>query len=573
MSITFDRPLLLLLLPVCIVFVYALWRTSRVYMPPLRRRLSLGLRLAIVTVLLAVLAEPRVQLQANDLAVAFLLDRSDSVTPSMQADEERWLAAALRSKAPQDEAAVVSFGRDPAVERALSPDAEPPRLSPSTNLNPGATDIAAAIRAGLAVLPPTAARRLVLMSDGQQNQEKADTAAALAAASGVQILALPLEAVRGPEVLVRALDGPAQLREGERFTVSAQIEANVSTTATLYLMIDGRLAGSLDVNVEPGSSRFILPVEPLTNGHHVLRLQLQTDEDTQVQNNSAGAYVIVQGPPRVLVVEGSPGEGRFLVDALRAMGLLVDTTPPDGSALDAQNLVSYASTVLVDVPAESLPGGRMLALKSYVRDHGGGLLVIGGDRAFGPGGYARTPLEDMLPVRMDLRGKSLSTSVALMIVMDVSGSMGGGPGGASKMDLAKAAALAAVELLGEYDQVGLLAFDDHNQWMIRPAFASDLTPIEDAISRMQPGGGTEIYPALKEAFDSVVPLDAKVKHIILLTDGEAPRGPYEELAKQMDAAQVPVSTVGIGSDADTNLLQELAQPGHGRYYAGNDSVA
>jgi hypothetical protein len=171
---------------------------------------------------------------------------------------------------------------------------------------------------------------------------------------------------------------------------------------------------------------------------------------------------------------------------------------------------------------------------------------------------------------MDLRGKSLSTSVALMIVMDVSGSMGGGPGGASKMDLAKEAALAAVELLGEYDQVGILAFDDHNQWMIRPTFASDLTPIEDAISRMQPGGGTEIYPALKEAFDAVVPLDAKVKHIILLTDGEAPPGPYEDLAKQMDAAQVTVSTVGIGSDADTNLLQELAQLGHGRYYDGND---
>jgi hypothetical protein len=176
----------------------------------------------------------------------------------------------------------------------------------------------------------------------------------------------------------------------------------------------------------------------------------------------------------------------------------------------------------------------------------------------------------MLPVRMDLRGKSLSTSVALMIVMDVSGSMGGGPGGASKMDLSKEAALAAVELLGEYDQVGILAFDDHNQWMVRPQFASDLTPIEDAISRMQPGGGTEIYPALKEAFESVVPLDAKVKHIILLTDGEAPRGPYEELAKQMDAAQVTLSTVGIGSDADTNLLQELAQLGHGRYYDGND---
>src|SRR5438874_5015806 len=111
-------------------------------MPPLRRRVSLVIRVLVVTLLVAVLAEPRVQLQANDLAVAFLLDRSDSVTPSMQADEERWLAAALQHKAPQDQAAVVSFGRDPTVERALSTDADPPRLSPSSNVNPGATDIA-----------------------------------------------------------------------------------------------------------------------------------------------------------------------------------------------------------------------------------------------------------------------------------------------------------------------------------------------------------------------------------------------------------------------------------------------
>lgn len=570
MSLAFDRPLLLLLLPALWAVVYVLWRTSRVYMPPLRRRLSLGLRLAIVSLLVVVLTEPRVQLPANDLAVAFLLDRSDSITPAMQAEQQRWLTEALQHKAQQDQVAVISFAGEPVVERALSRDPNPPRLSPPSNANSSSTNIAAAIRAGLGILPPSSARRLILLSDGQENREKAETAAALAAAAGVQLMAVPLEAVRGPEVLVKGLDAPTQLREGERFTVSAEVESNVATSGTLYLMIDGRLFSRQDVSIESGSSRFLLPVEPLANGHHVLRLQLQADEDTLPQNNTAGAYVIVQGPPRVLVVEGAPGEGRFLVDALHAAGLNVDVTPPDGSALDSGNLIGYASAVLVDVPAEALPAGRMLTLKSYVRDHGGGLLVVGGDKAFGPGGYARTPLEDMLPVRMDLRGKSLSTSVALMIVMDVSGSMGGGPGGASKMDLAKEAALAAVELLGEYDQVGLLAFDDHNQWMIRPTFASDLTPIEDAIGRMQPGGGTEIYPALKEAFEALVPLDAKIKHIILLTDGEAPRGPYEDLAKQMDAAQVSVSTVGIGSDADTNLLQELAQLGHGRYYDGND---
>ncbi|HEY2594097.1 MAG TPA: vWA domain-containing protein, partial [Chloroflexota bacterium] len=340
MSLAFDRPLLLLLLPVCMGIVFVLWRTSRVYMPPFRRRASLVLRVAIVGLVVAVLAEPRLQLPANDMAVAFLLDRSDSITPAMQADEERWLADALSHKALQDQAAVISFGGEPVVDRALSTDSSPPRLSQPSNVDPSSTNIAAAVRAGLAVLPPAAARRIVLVSDGQENQEKADTAAALASAAGVQLMAMPLDSVRGPEVLVRALDAPTQLREDERFSVSAEVESNAGTTGKLYLLVDGGLVSSQDVTIQPGSSRFVLPVDPLGGGHHVLRVQLQTAQDTLAQNNSAGAYVIVQGPPRVLVVEGTPGEGQYLADALRTMGMQVDVTAPDGGALDSADLLS-----------------------------------------------------------------------------------------------------------------------------------------------------------------------------------------------------------------------------------------
>jgi uncharacterized membrane protein len=255
---------------------------------------------------------------------------------------------------------------------------------------------------------------------------------------------------------------------------------------------------------------------------------------------------------------------------LRVSGLKVDVANVGSGSLDRQALREYASVVLANVTAIAMPPSQMRTIQSYVRDFGGGLVVIGGDSSYGPGGYARTPLEDMLPVRMDLRGKSVSASVALMLVVDVSGSMGGGPGGASKMDLAKEAAIAAVELMGEYDQVGVLAFDDQNHWMIHPTFASDLDPIEQAISQLQPGGGTEIYPALKEAFEAVAPIEAKVKHVVLLTDGQSPRGPYEQLMQQMRDANVTLSTIGIGTDADGPLLQELAGLGNGRYYDGND---
>ncbi len=568
MSIDFERPWLLVLLPLCLGLVYVLWRTSRTYMPPVRRRASLLIRVAVTTLLCLVLSSATLQLRADQLAIAVLVDRSDSITPAARIEQEQWLAKALATKGANDQMAVITFGQDATVERGLSDDNHPPRLAPESAGT--RTNIAAAIRAGVAALPPSAARRLVLLSDGRENLDHADSAAALASAAHVQLMTVPVDERRGPEVLVRALEAPTQLREGERFSVTAQLESTEPTTASLHLLMDGGLRTTQQVELEPGINRFVIPLEPLSPGHHLLRLQVEADADTLTQNNSAGALVVVTGPPSILVVEGSPGESQFLVEALRTSGLNVEVDSPLSAPLELTNLRNYASVVVVDVAANQFAPGQLRALKTYVQNYGGGLVVAGGDHAFGPGSYARTPLEEMLPVRMDLRGKSVSASTALILVIDTSGSMGGGPGGASKMDLAKEAAISAAELLGEYDQIGIVAFEDQPRWVIPPTPATDLGVVQAAIAEMQPGGGTEIYPALRMAYDGLAPIDAKVKHVILLTDGEAPRGDYPGLTQQMKDANITLSTIGIGSDADTNLLQELATLGNGRYYDGND---
>lgn len=570
MAFDVERPLVLLLLPPCLAVVYLLWRTSRAYMPPVRRRVSLGLRLALMAGLVLTLANPLMQLRAEELAVALLLDRSDSITPSARAEQERWVAQALESKGLQDQVAVITFGEAATLERTLSTDTQPPRLGRTDTVQGARTNIASAIRAGVAALPPSAARRLVVLSDGRENLERAEPAAALAAAAGVQVMAVPLSASSGPEVLLRQLDAPSQLREGERFSVTVQVDATVPSLATLHVLVDGALAATQEVELASGTNRFPLVLEPLSAGHHLLRVQVVPEVDTLPQNNSAGALVVVTGPASVLIVEGAPGEGQYLADALRTNGLNVDLRSPASAPLELGALRGYTSVVLANVPASDLGPGQLQALKSYVQSYGGGLVVAGGERAFGPGGYARTPLEEMLPVRMDLRGQSVSASVALMLVMDTSGSMGGGPGGASKMDLAKEAAIAAAELLGEYDQIGIVAFEDTPRWVLQPAFASDLGVIQSAIADMQPGGGTEIFPALKMAYEGLAPLDAKVKHIILLTDGQAPQGDYPGLTQQMRDASISLSTIAIGSDADFTLLDTLARLGNGRYYEGND---
>src|SRR5215210_5931944 len=210
MTIDFERAWLLLVLPASLALVYLLWRTSRTYMPPVRRKMSLVLRVLVVGLLCLVIASPTIQLRADQLAIAVLMDRSDSISPAARDEQEQWLAKAMAAKGANDEVAVITFGQDATVERALSDDPRPPRLAPEANGS--RTNIAAAVRAGVAALPPDLARRLVLLSDGRENLDHAEPAAALAAAAHVQLMTVPLGETNGPEVLVKQLDAPGQLR-------------------------------------------------------------------------------------------------------------------------------------------------------------------------------------------------------------------------------------------------------------------------------------------------------------------------------------------------------------------------
>jgi uncharacterized membrane protein len=565
-----EQPLVLLLLPLCLGVVYPLWRTSRVYLPPVRRVLVLVLRLSMVSLVLLALANPMIRMNASDLAVAILLDRSDSISPSAQSDEEQWLAQALASKQPHDQVAVVSFGGIAQVESERTTDATPPRLAPAANEQPSATNIAGAIQTGLAALPADAARRIVLLSDGVQNQGDAQEAAGLLAASGVQLQSVPIDQQVGPEALVDALEAPTRIHQGDKLNVTATIRSTVAQSARLDLLVDDQLAVAQSEDLQAGSNRFVLPVDDLQAGGHVLQLQLEPDQDTLPQNNVGGAFVMVDGPPRVLIVEGNQGDARYLADALTAAGLSVDVRSAQSAPLDASTLTSYATVVLANVPADLMTSDELQALQAYVQTGGGGLVVSGGDQAFGPGGYARTPLENMLPVQMDLRGQSQSASTAMILIMDVSGSMGEAVGGTTKIDLAEQAAISAAQSLGPNDVIGVLAFDDKNHWIVQPTSAGDLNDVDAAISEMQPGGGTEIYPAVAEAESTLAPINAKIKHLVLLTDGQAPDGPYDQLAQQMQQDNITLSTISIGTDADRNLLQRLAQLGNGRFYDGTD---
>lgn len=553
----------LLLLPLFVL----IQRVSRSHLPLERQRMALTLRLMAVALLVLAASGPRIIHTADRLAVAFLLDYSDSVSPEARNQAVAWVRQALAAMRPQDQAAVIVFGTHAQIEQPLGHLRDLPPIS--SVVDGSHTDIAEAVRLGLASLPADAARQIVLLSDGNENVERAAEQARLLASAGVPIAVVPLSTSSGPEVLVRQLDTPSFIREGETYTATVTIESNVATSARLHLSSDNRVLSEQEVELEPGVNTIKLAQQPLPPGFHLFELRVEAEQDTFPENNEAGSYTVVAGKPRVLVIEGETGESRFLADALNASGLRVDVRGPGEAPLDVAGLRAYESVVLVNVPATKLSTAQMKAIQTYVQNLGGGLVVVGGDKSYGVGRYNRTPLEDALPVKMDLRGKTLTASVALVLIIDASGSMAGGPG-ASKMDLAKEAAIRATELLSDQDQIGVISFDDTPRWVVEMQNVTDLGAVQAAIGSISPGGGTAIYPALETAYDALVQRDAKVKHAILLTDGLSTGGDYDLLVSRMRAQNITLSTIAVGSDADFQLLRRLADTGRGRYYEGND---
>jgi Mg-chelatase subunit ChlD len=551
-------------------------------------RAALVLRAALVAALVAALLGITLPRTEKRLAVVFVLDQSDSMGAGGRLEAAQWVQQALSQQPKNDLAGVVVFGADAKVDLTVQHNTQ--LLASEATVDTTQTNLAQALRLAAALLPTDARRRVIVVSDGRANVGDADAEAAVLRGEGVRVDEHPVTAAAGPDVAVTGLQAPTLVRDGEAFQLQATINSNETTTVGLTLSRDGAVVDQQTVNVTPGDTvvplaQSVAPGQPAG----VLRYQLQISAayDSVPQNDVGYASVPVEGPAQVLLVEGVPGEAATLGRALAAGGLETTTvSPADLPPID--QLASYQSTVLVDIDQNMLSPDQVSELKVDSEDLGKGLVVLGGDRSYGLGGYYSSDLEQLLPVVSNVTDPKRQLSVAEVLAIDSSGSMaachcndgangmvdGGNRvnGGVNKTDISRAGAARAIAALNANDEVGVLAFNTEQKWIVPLQTLPPESVVTKGLNSLTPAGGTDLTQPLPVAGAALRATHTQLKHIILFTDGftssDALSGLVQQ-AGQLYQEGITVSVLATG-EASTAQLAEVAAAGHGRFYADSD---
>ena len=497
------------------------------------------------------------------------VDLSRSVGQEAREKAREVLEAVGHANKPETRTGMVVFGRAPEWE--FLPRERFPAADAALRLDREETDIQAALQASLAQIGEGRQGKILLISDGNENRGEISRIIPLLRSHGTQVWTLPVSLSRGRnEVYLSDLASPRQVDSGEGFEVAGKIESLRDAPARIKLLRDGVLIRDQELQLRSGTNQVSFRESLFERGNHSYELLLESRDDTLAENNLLQGVVEVKGAPRVLLLSGNNDSQQFLSKALQVQGYSVVQSAPEKTSMTLTDLSSFDLLVLDNVPAFQLTDAKMENIEKYVRDLGGGLLVIGGSQSYGAGGYYRTALERVLPVDMRPPARLDLPHVALLFVLDKSGSMGAGQEGSTKLDLAKAAAVAAADIMNPTDQVGIIGFDAAWDWVLpfRPVGNGEW--ISEKLAGLQSDGGTDLYKALVEAHRAIATKQAAIKHVIVLSDGLTDKADFQGLGQRMARDGITVSTVSVGSDADVQLMADIAKEGKGRGYVALD---
>ena len=592
-SFAFDSPrylLLLLLMPV-------LWWWSFDSLSGLgtwRRLLALTLRTLVLLAIVLALADIQYQRRSDQLTVIYLLDQSLSVPADSRQAMVTFVnrtVAEHHDEALNDRYAVVVFGRDAAVEMPLVNVPIPLPTRTESALDPEYTDLATAIQRAKAMFPHDAAKRIVIVTDGNENLGNARREARSAAASGVSIDVVPILLSSRGEVSVEKLDMPSNARRGQPFHMRVVLRNDAEESKEQA--VKGKLriirrSGDReepiveqDVEIPPGKRVYTVPEEIDLPDFYTYEARFTPDDlaaDGMAQNNTASAFTHVRGRGHVLLIENwdKQGEFDFLVERLRKENITVTVLATDRLFSSLAELQRYDSIVLADVSrtagtdadnVTSFSDEQISMLERNTRELGCGLIMLGGPDTFGAGGWTNSELEKAMPVDFEIKNAKV-TPVGALVLMMHAGEM------PQSNYWQKRIAYESIKMLGSRDYCGMVQWDGNDNWLWGRSQGGLLRTgpnrkmMLSSVDRMQIGDMPAFDGGLKMAAAGFARVrDAAIKHMIIISDGD-PTPPTTSTLNLLKKQQVKVSTVAVGSHGTlgSQEMQRIATFTGGKYY-------
>ena len=557
MDLRIDVPIaLLLLLPLLAYFVWTFWHE--------RQRLKkshmavLTIRILAVCCLVFALAAPYILLPVKEEQVLFLVDRSASMNGTETAMAS-FIEESLQSKKDEQLAGIYSFSSTLRTEAILSNRLdEVPKFTAMTANDQ--TNIEQSLQLATGIVDPKKATRLVLLTDANETNGDVREFLTKLRGSNVSVDVVPFSRPVANDVSIKSFVSPQVAYVGEQQQLVTEINATVATQGELLLYENDALIHREAVELAEGSNVFTYKHAATAEGLVKYEALVQVGQDAIFENNKLTSVTMVQSEPNLLIVNGYETASPIAA-ALGQNAISYDVVDARSLPNELSSYLQYNAIIFDNVPGHLVGEAKMNVIDQAVKNFGVGFMMVGGENSFGLGGYFKTPIETLLPVEMEIKGKEQLPSLGLVIVLDRSGSMYG-----SKLELAKEAAARSVEMLRDEDTLGFIAFDDKPWEIIETGPLANKEDAVDTILSVTPGGGTEIFSSLAMAYENLADLKLQRKHIILLTDGQSQQGNYEDLIEEGKADGVTLSTVAIGQDADGNLLEALSEMGSGRFY-------
>lgn len=541
-----TQPLYLALALLPLAYLIYEWRSGG-------RRLALVLKVASLLAIVAALSEPTITMPETKTGVVVLVDTSGSIS-----DQDLARAGSLISSMGQavgrNWMRVIPFARQ---ARDLAPEEvrEGWRLERTANEDGQATDLEAAIREGVSAIPDGRVPRLVLISDGKENEGSSARAIAQVQRLGIPIDTFPLAGRSENGLRLLSISIPGQAYAGEQLPIDLTVQSPRAAPAVVSIRAEGKALGEDPVELNGGVTQVHVRTRINTSGATTVGGRLALRNGASVAFEQALNLKRAQ----VLYLSHDPtSSGKNFLQALSQAEFDVKTDP---RLLDS-SLNVFQLVVLNNLDLRAISKEQKERLEEYVKN-GGGLLLIGGEKQAYKEKKQEDALDRVLPAELAPPKSPEGTCVALII--DKSSSMEG-----RKIELARLSAIGVVDHLRPTDLIGVLIFDNSYQWAVPIRRAEDKSLIKRLISGITPDGGTQIAPALTEAYRKIMAARATYKHIVLLTDGISEEGDSLELSKEAQNHQVTISTVGLGQDVNRGYLDRVANLSGGKSYFLNE---